>query len=164
MSYKKIHMSFNIKRHIHARVIFRCPYSGIRPTPGQGPAWTGSRFKDSGPAWRDWRCDYAVTPQKEMLPHVHRLADSRPLGDWICDEFCIWDTEGIEPTRDKPWSHTVYDLNHSVNRVYTIGTECSHHMAYTIGTECSHHMWWEHSVPIVWWEHSVPIVQWRLTE
>ena len=24
MSYKKIYMSFNIKRHIHARVIFRC--------------------------------------------------------------------------------------------------------------------------------------------
>jgi len=43
-------------------------------------------------------------------------------------EICIWDTEGIEPTRDKPRSHTVYDLNHSVNRVYTIGTECSHHM------------------------------------
>jgi len=93
------------------------PYSGIRPTPGQGPAWTGSRFKDSGPAWRDRRCDYAVTPQKEMLPRVHRLADSRTLGDWICDEFCIWDTEGIEPTRDKPRSHMVYDLNHSVNRV-----------------------------------------------
>ena len=65
------------------------PYSGIRPTPGQGPAWTGSRFKDSGPAWRDRRCDHAVTPQKEMLPRVHRLADSRPLEDWICDEFCI---------------------------------------------------------------------------
>ena len=37
-----------------------------------------------------------------------------------------------------PKSHTVYDLNHSANRVYTIGTGCSHHM------------WWEHSVPIVY--------------
>jgi len=27
MSYKKIYMSFNIKRHIHARVIFRCSSS-----------------------------------------------------------------------------------------------------------------------------------------
>ena len=25
-------------------------------------------------------------------------------------------------------SHTVYDLNHSADRVYTIGTEGSHHM------------------------------------
>jgi len=31
MSYKKIYMSFNIKRHIHARVIFRCE----RPTATQ---------------------------------------------------------------------------------------------------------------------------------
>jgi len=36
-----------------------------------------------------------------VFPRVHRLADSRPLGDWICDEFCIWDTEGIEPTREQ---------------------------------------------------------------
>ena len=42
-----------------------------------------------------------------------------------------------------PQSHTVYDLNHSANRVYTIGTGCSHHM---------------------WWEHSVPIVYTRLVE
>jgi len=27
-----------------------------------------------------------------------------------------------------PKSHTVYDLNHSADRVYTIGTEGSHHM------------------------------------
>jgi len=38
----------------------------------------------------------------------------------------------------KPPSHTVCDLNHSTNRVFTIGTECSHHM------------WWEHLVPIVY--------------
>jgi len=112
--------------------------------PGQGPAWTGSRFKDSGPAWRDRRCDYAVAPQKEMFPRVYRLADSRPLGDWICDEFCIWDTEEIEPARSKPLkSHKVFDLNHSADRVYTIGTEDSHHM---------------------WWERSVPIVYTRLVE
>ena len=43
------------------------------------PHEPGSRFKDSGSTWRDRRCDYAVTPQKEMLPRVHRLADSRPL-------------------------------------------------------------------------------------
>jgi len=54
------------------------------------PHEPGSLFKDSGSTWCDRRCDYAVAPQKEMLPRVHRLADSRPLsGDWICDEFCI---------------------------------------------------------------------------
>jgi len=37
-----------------------------------------------------------------------------------------------------PPFHTVCDLNHSANRVYKIGTECSHHM------------WWEHSVPIIY--------------
>jgi len=78
-----------------------------------------------------------------MFPRVHRLADSHPLGDWICDEFCIWDTEGIEPRGIKPPSHTVYNLNHSTNRVYTIGTECPHHM---------------------WCERSVPIVYTRLVE
>ena len=35
-------------------------------------------------------------------------------------------------------SHQVFDLNHSAGRVYTIGTEGSHHM------------WWEPSVPIVY--------------
>jgi len=32
------------------------------------------------------------------------------------------------PRGSKPPSHTVCDLNHSTNRLYTIGTECSHHM------------------------------------
>jgi len=44
---------------------------------------------------------------------------------------------------NKPTSHTVCDLNHSTNLVYTIGTECSHHM---------------------WWEQWVPIVYTRLVE
>ena len=36
------------------------------------------------------------------------------------DEFCIWDTEGIQPAL---LFHKVFDLNHSADRVYTIGTE-----------------------------------------
>jgi len=57
-----------------------------------------------------------------------------------CQEFlCVCASEFVmnfafeirresNPARSKPPSHTVYDLKHSVNRVYTIGTECSHHM------------------------------------
>ena len=33
------------------------------------------------------------------------------------------------PRRSKPRSRKVFDFNHSVNRVYTIGTERSHHMS-----------------------------------
>ena len=40
------------------------------------------------------------------------------------------------PRGSKPPSHTVLDLDHSANRVYTIGTECSHHMPYEMGV-CS---------------------------
>jgi len=79
-----------------------------------------------------------------MLPRIHRLADSRPLSkDWICDEFCIEIRRESNPRGCKFRSHTISDLNHSANRVNTIGTECSHHL---------------------WWEHSVPIVYTRLAE
>jgi len=71
-----------------------------------------------------------------LFEQTHNYTDLLTIRGF-CDEFCIWDTEGIlhwdtegiEPTRDKPRSHTVCDLNHSANRVYTIGTECSHHMS-----------------------------------
>ena len=61
----------------------------------------------------------------------------------VFDEFCIEIRRESNPRGSKLRSHTVSDLNHSANRVYAIGTECSHQM---------------------WWEHSVPIVYTRLAE
>jgi len=74
------------------------------------------------------------------LNHVPNMNEPSCTCWWILH----WDTEGIEPARSKPLkSHEVFDLNHSADRVYTIGTEGSHHM---------------------WWERSVPIVYTRLVE
>jgi len=59
------------------------------------------------------------------------------------DEFCIEIWRESNPRGRKLWSLVVSDPNHSANRVYTIGTERSHHM---------------------WWDRSVPIVYTRLAE
>jgi len=44
------------------------------------------------------------------------------LSSGYCDEFCIETRRESNPRGSKPRSHTVSDLNHSANRVYTIGT------------------------------------------
>jgi len=50
---------------------------------------------------------------------------------FVSDEFCIEMRRESNPRGSKLRSHTVSDLNYSANRVYTIGTECSHHMYET---------------------------------
>jgi len=78
-----------------------------------------------------WIC--SLTPTRNFAHvHVHVWAWGRVL---MIFAFEIrWESN---PRGSKPPSHTVYGLNHATNQLYTIGTECSHHM------------WWEHSVPIV---------------
>ena len=114
-----------------------------------------------------------------MLPRVHRLADSRPLGDWICDEFCIWDTEGIEPTRSQP---------PNLRRSSTLTTRPTVYIRLTnspLGWICDEFCIWDtegiepaRSQPpnlirssslttrptVMWWEPSVPIVYTRSAE
>ena len=77
-----------------------------------------------------------------------------PPGTRNCDEFCIETQRESNPRGRKLRPLMVSDPNHSVNRVYAIGTACSHHMMslmvsdpnhsvnriYTIGTEYSHYM------------------------
>ena len=70
-------------------------------------------------------------------------------------EFRIEIRRESNPRGSKPPSHTVCDLNHSANRVYTIGTKCPHHM------------WWGHSVPIAYtrlaeWLRSQTVWDWGL--
>ena len=57
----------------------------------------------------------------------------------LCDEFLHLRYGGNRTRAEQTSkSHKVFDLKHSADRVYTIGTEGSHHM------------WWEHSVPFVY--------------
>ena len=93
-----------------------------------------------------WSCTELMTSNSDVLSRLQCLCrgvwpsddtDACERDDHLVswsnthklDEFCIWDTEGIKPTRKQaPPSHTVCDLNHSTNRVYTIGTKRSHRM------------------------------------
>ena len=51
-----------------------------------------------------------------------------PPGTRNCNEFCIEIRKQSNPRGSKLRSRMVSDPNHSANRVYTIGTEYSHHM------------------------------------
>jgi len=65
---------------------------------------------------------------REVMTINQEMTDE---SNWIwstSDEFCIEIRRESNPRESKPRSHTVCDINHSANRVYTIGTECSHHM------------------------------------
>ena len=70
----------------------------------------------------DARClGLAILTTHTWLRRVFHFANA--------DEFCIFEIRReSNPRGSKPPSHTVCDLNHSTNRLYTIGTKCSHHM------------------------------------
>ena len=59
MTYKKIYMTFNIKRHMHARVIFRC-----EPVPGAVCSTRHSRISDQQRAPR-------AAQQCSWIPNQH---------------------------------------------------------------------------------------------
>ena len=60
---------------------------------------------------------------KLVTTYVYNVAAVLSLMNFA---FEIW--RESNPRGSKPPTHMVCDLNHSTNRVYTIGTEGSHHM------------------------------------
>jgi len=118
---------------------FTCPCSPVvlawhcitRTAESDRPRVRDPHEQDSESRTRDLhvnrRCDYAVYTTKRDAPtcsQTRRLTS--PLRG--LNEFCIEIRRESNPRGSKPRSHTVSDLNHSANQVYTIGTECSHHM------------------------------------
>jgi len=78
--------------------------------------------------------NYAVLipPCQAMTPGLHGQGNAptqtRLQGQEIVMYFAFEIWKESNPRRSKTRSRKVFDFNHSVNRVYTIGTECSHHM------------------------------------
>ena len=75
-------------------------------------------------------CKYSWMPS--VLKYPHKCQSMMNFA------FEIW--RESNPRGRKPPSHTVCDLNHSTNRVYTIGTERSHHIQFQPRGEFA----WEH--------------------
>jgi len=86
MTYKKIYMTFNIKRHMHARVIFRC-------------------LNVSPPAFRYWKV-------KQITMLVHVRIHIKNVHIWNVMKKKIKDTVMIKSWNRKPGRSSVLHISH----------------------------------------------------
>ena len=92
------------------------PRSGNRPTPGQGPAWTGSRFKDSEPAWRD-----------------RRWCLQRRWGKRVkCRMKCFYETRSLRSTGSRFWCYLNLEIISPGSRTRDFTVICRYNYRYAV--------------------------------